>query len=78
LSIKDNCVSREVSLLHPGTALRLNIFFGTDAQSWGNLQTHYDSEHACVAMAGVLAASCGVNGLTPTIPPMRRAPAAPC
>jgi len=24
------------------TALRLAIFFGTDAQSWINLQTHYD------------------------------------
>ena len=24
------------------TALRLSIFFGTDAQSWMNLQTHYD------------------------------------
>lgn len=24
------------------TALRLAIFFGTDAQSWMNLQTHYD------------------------------------
>lgn len=35
-------------------ALRLSIFFGTDAQSWGNLQTHYDTEHACVAMADVL------------------------
>ncbi len=24
------------------TALRLALFFGTDAQSWMNLQTHYD------------------------------------
>jgi len=24
------------------TALRLAIFFGTDAQSWMNLQTHFD------------------------------------
>lgn len=24
------------------TALRLAMFFGTDAQSWMNLQTHYD------------------------------------
>ncbi|MBP7231986.1 MAG: HigA family addiction module antidote protein, partial [Syntrophaceae bacterium] len=23
-------------------ALRLALFFGTDAQSWMNLQTHYD------------------------------------
>ncbi|MDR2366440.1 MAG: HigA family addiction module antidote protein [Zoogloeaceae bacterium] len=26
------------------TALRLAAFFGTDAQSWINLQTHYDAE----------------------------------
>ena len=26
------------------TALRLARFFGTDAQSWMNLQTHYDLE----------------------------------
>src|SRR5260363_384884 len=26
------------------TALRLAAFFGTDAQSWLNLQTHYDTE----------------------------------
>jgi antitoxin HigA-1 len=26
------------------TALRLSRFFGTDAQSWMNLQTHYDIE----------------------------------
>ena len=36
------------------TALRLSVFFGTDAQSWVNLQTHYDTEQARVAMAGVL------------------------
>jgi len=28
------------------TALRLARFFGTDAQSWMNLQTHYDLEIA--------------------------------
>ena len=37
------------------TALRLSVFFGTDAQSWINLQTHYDTEQARVAMADVLA-----------------------
>lgn len=37
------------------TALRLSVFFGTDAQSWVNLQTHYDTEVAREAMAGVLA-----------------------
>jgi antitoxin HigA-1 len=36
------------------TALRLSAFFGTDAQSWINLQTHYDTEQARIAMAGVL------------------------
>ena len=37
------------------TALRLAAFFGTDAQSWINLQTHYDTELARQAMADVLA-----------------------
>jgi addiction module HigA family antidote len=37
------------------TALRLGAFFGTDAQSWVNLQTHYDTEVAREAMAGVIA-----------------------
>ena len=36
------------------TALRLAVFFGTDAQSWINLQTHYDTELAREAMAKVL------------------------
>ena len=36
------------------TALRLAAFFGTDAQSWVNLQTHYDTEQAREAMADVL------------------------
>ncbi len=37
------------------TALRLGAYFGTDAQSWLNLQTHFDTELAREAMAGVLA-----------------------
>ena len=37
------------------TALRLGAFFGTDAQSWVNLQTHYDTEVVREAMAGVIA-----------------------
>ena len=37
------------------TALRLSVFFGTDAQSWINLQTHYDTELARDAMTSVLA-----------------------
>jgi len=36
------------------TALRLAAFFGTDAQSWINLQTHYDTELVREAMAKVL------------------------
>jgi addiction module HigA family antidote len=28
------------------TAVRLAAFFGTDAQSWMNLQTHFDTEMA--------------------------------
>ena len=37
------------------TALRLAAFFGTDAQSWVNLQTDYDILRAQDAMADVLA-----------------------
>lgn len=36
------------------TALRLAAFFGTDAQSWINLQSHYDTEMAREPMAAVL------------------------
>lgn len=32
-------------------ALRLARFFGTDARSWLNLQTHYDLECAEIALA---------------------------
>jgi len=37
------------------TALRLAAFFGTDALSWLNLQTHYDTELAREAMAETIA-----------------------
>ncbi len=37
------------------TALRLSVFFGTDAQSWINLQTHYDTERTREAMQATLA-----------------------
>ena len=37
------------------TALRLAAFFGTDAQSWINLQTHYDIEHVRQELALTLA-----------------------
>lgn len=36
------------------TALRLAAFFGTDAQSWINLQTDYDLAAARDTMTGVL------------------------
>jgi addiction module HigA family antidote len=36
------------------TALRLSVFFGTDAQSWINLQSHYDTELSREAMADIL------------------------
>jgi antitoxin HigA-1 len=36
------------------TALRFAAFFGTDAQSWVNLQTYYDTETAREAMADVI------------------------
>ena len=36
------------------TALRLAAFFGTDAQSWVNLQTHYDTELARESMADTI------------------------
>ena len=36
------------------TALRLAAFFGTDAQSWINLQSHYDTEMARDAMQETL------------------------
>lgn len=36
------------------TALRLAAFFGTDAQSWMNLQTHYDIERTRESVANFL------------------------
>jgi addiction module HigA family antidote len=36
------------------TALRLGKFFGTEAQFWMNLQSHYDLEVAKDAIAGKL------------------------
>jgi len=48
------------------TALRLNAFFGTDAQSWVNLQTHYDTEHTRLQQGhasahGIRASAVGVE-----------------
>ncbi len=36
------------------TALRLGAFFGTDAQSWVNLQSHYDTELTRESMAAAI------------------------
>lgn len=36
------------------TALRLAAFFGTDPQSWLNLQSHYDTEKAREVMEEIL------------------------
>jgi addiction module HigA family antidote len=36
------------------TALRLARFFGTDAQSWVNLQTHYDLEKTASEVTDIL------------------------
>lgn len=47
------CAGRRA--ITPDTALRLGAFFGVDAQSWVNLQAHYDTELAREAMAEVLA-----------------------
>lgn len=47
------------------TALRLAAFFGTDAQSWLNLQSDYDLAQARDAMAEVLA---GIQRFEPTHP----------
>lgn len=46
----------------PDTALRLGTFFGTDAQSWMNLQNQYDIEIAREALAVALA---GIAPLQP-------------
>jgi antitoxin HigA-1 len=37
------------------TAVRLAVYFGTDARSWMELQAHYDTEIAREALAEVLA-----------------------
>ena len=37
-----NEILRELRAITADTALRLARFFGTDAQSWLNLQSHYD------------------------------------
>ncbi|RRD90438.1 HigA family addiction module antitoxin [Conchiformibius steedae] len=41
--------------ISPDTALRLAAFFGTDVQSWLNLQSHYDAEMTRETIADKLA-----------------------
>ena len=41
-----NAILRERRSITADTALRLARFFGTDAQSWLNLQSHYDIQCA--------------------------------
>ena len=48
------------------TAVRLAVYFGTDARSWMELQAHYDTEIARETLADILA----------NIQPHARAPAA--
>jgi len=50
-----NEIVKGLRSITPDTALRLAAFFGTDAQSWLNLQNHFDTETAREAMADVLA-----------------------
>lgn len=38
--------SRSWIITNRENAVRLDIYFGIDAQSWMNLQTHYDTERA--------------------------------
>lgn len=40
--------------ISPDTALRLATFFGVDAQSWMNLQAHYEMEVMRESMESVL------------------------
>lgn len=46
------------------TALRLAAFFGTDPQSWLNLQSHYDTEKAREVMEQTLSRIRRWNELT--------------
>jgi addiction module HigA family antidote len=49
-----NEIVKGLRSITPDTALRLAAFFGTDAQSWLNLQTYYDTETARETMTDVL------------------------
>ena len=49
-----NDILRERRGITADTALRLARFFGTDAQSWLNLQSHYDLQCAEDAAGGAI------------------------
>jgi len=49
-----NEIVRERRGITADTALRLACFFGTDVQSWMNLQAHYDIERAQAAVGRAL------------------------
>lgn len=49
-----NEIARERRGISADTALRLAGFFGTDVQSWMNLQTHYDIQCAEVAAGSAI------------------------
>jgi addiction module HigA family antidote len=49
------------------TALRLGAYFGTDTQSWINLQTHFDTELAREAMFGKARKSASIETMNRTI-----------
>lgn len=51
---KINDIVKGLRDINADTALRFAAFFGTDAQSWINLQTHYDVELSRQTMAKVL------------------------
>jgi antitoxin HigA-1 len=49
-----NEIEKGLRAITVDTALRLGAFFGVHAQSWVNMQTHYDTETARYAMVDVL------------------------
>lgn len=53
--IRINQIIKGKRAITPDTALRLAAYLGMDAQSWINLQTHYDLEIARESLADTLA-----------------------
>ncbi len=51
-----NDIARERRSITAGTALRLARYFGTDAQFWLNLQSHYDLELAADRLGAAIEA----------------------